>query len=571
MSARREDDLRELLRRIDGAGYGAYREIHGRYAFADFELLIDHVQGDPFAAPSRLRVLVPQSAARFPEKTRRGKSRSIALASFLACAFADAARRVRGRRGSGKSGLIEIDRPGQEVLERTAVLVDDRFVEARFAAGLPAVGRRILGREAEAMLLDELPEIVRSSLFYASSDLAAIERAVLANEDTDFLRAALDSMGLVAFVAEGSILPRRSGVDDRPLAERAIPFESPPSLRASFDLPNGGRVTGMGIPRGVTLVVGGGFHGKSTLLAAIERGVYNHIPGDGRELVVTDPTAVKIRAEDGRRVEGVDITPFIGDLPFGARTDFFSSDNASGSTSQAANIIEALEAGARVLLIDEDTAATNFMIRDRRMRQLVAKEKEPITPFVDKVRILYEEKGVSTILVAGGSGDYFDVADTVIWMNDYLPVDATADAKAIAARHRGERMSEEESRFGNVAARVPLPESIDPSRGRREVSIRVRGRRAVQFGKETLDLSAVSQIVDASQTRAIAEAILYARGKWMNGRRSLKEILDALEAELAESGLDALSARRAGDLAAFRPLELAAALNRLRSLRVKRP
>jgi predicted ABC-class ATPase len=502
---------------------------------------------------------------------RRGKSRSVALASFLACAFADAAGRVRGGRGSGKSGIVEIDRPGQEVLERTAVLVSERFVEARFVAGLPAAGRRILGREAEAMLLGDLPEIVRGSLFYASNDPAAIERAVLANEDADFLRAALDSMGLVAFVADDSVLPRRSGVDDRPLAGGAIPFESPPSLRASIDLPNAGRVTGMGIPRGVTLVVGGGFHGKSTLLAAIERGVYNHIPGDGRELVVTDPAAMKIRAEDGRRVEGVDISSFIGGLPFGARTDFFSSDNASGSTSQAANIIEALEAGARVLLIDEDTAATNFMIRDQRMRELVVDENEPITPFVDKVRILYEEKGVSTVLVAGGSGDYFDVADTVIWMNAYVPIDATAEAKAIAARYLGERKSEDRGRFGDVAARVPLPESIDPSRGRREVSIRVHSRHAVQFGEETLDLSAVSQIVDASQTRAIAEAIRHARGKWMDGQRSIKEILDAVESDVARSGLDVLSRYPVGDLAALRSLELAAALNRLRSLRVKRP
>jgi len=563
------EDLQRLLRRIDGRGYKAYKEIQGRYEFPGFTLSIDHVQGDPFAAPSRLRVLVPQSVARFPVETREGASRAVALATYLADRFAQATRRVAERRGSGKSGLVEIDRPGQEVLERTAVITGADRVEARFVAGLPAAGRRILGRQAEAMLVGDLPDVVRASLLFESLDAAAIDEAVKLNEDADALRAALDERGLVAFVADGSILPRRSGVDDRPLADGAVPFTPPESLRVTIDLPNRGPVAGLGIRKGVTLIVGGGFHGKSTLLAALEHGVYNHRPGDGRELTATSPGAMKIRAEDGRRVVGVDITPFIGELPYGQKTSFFTTDNASGSTSQAANIIEALEAGADVLLVDEDTAATNFMIRDHRMQELVAKEKEPITPFVDKVRQLYEERGVSSIIVAGGSGDYFDVADRVIAMDSYVPRDATAEAQTIAAKYRSERVREGGDRFGDVVERVPDRASVDPRRGRREVSVKVRGRATIQFGEETVDLSAVSQIVDPSQTRAIAEAILYARERYMDGDRSLRAVLDAVAADLTREGLAVLSRRSVGNHAAFRPLEFAAALNRLRSLRVR--
>jgi len=564
------EDLRETLRRIDGRGYKAYKDIRGRYRFPGFELSIDHVQGDPFAAPSRLRVFVPMNRAAFPEETRSNRSRAVALADVLARAFGRAARRAAERRGSGKSGMIEIDRPGQEVLERTAVIVGADRVEARFVAGLPAAGRRVLGRQADAMLLGDLPEIVDASLLYASLDAEEIDRAVRTNEDADRLREILGEKDLVAFVADGAVLPRRSGVDDRPLAEGAVPFRSPEELRVTALLPNAGAVSGMGIPRGVTLIVGGGFHGKSTLLNALERGVYNHRPGDGREQVAADGRAMKIRAEDGRRVAGVDISPFIGELPYGRRTDDFTSDNASGSTSQAANILEALEAGATTLLVDEDTAATNFMIRDHRMQELIAKEKEPITPFVDKVRQLYEERGVSSIIVAGGSGDYFDAADRVIAMEAYVPRDATAEARAIAEKYRAERRREGGDRFGDVADRIPERASVDPSRGRREVNVKIRGLRTIQFGEETVDLSAVSQLVHVSQTRAIADAILFARERYMDGGRTIREILDAVQADLAREGLALLSRRAVGDHAAFRPLELAAALNRLRSLRTRK-
>ncbi|RME45226.1 MAG: ATPase [Caldilineae bacterium] len=563
--------LRQRLHRIDGRGYPAYKDIRGEYAFPGFTLFIDHVQGDPFAAPSRLRVRVPMTVARFPAETYRHRSRRIALRDFLARAFAAACRAESGRAGSGKSGLIAMDMPGQEILERSSVIVTPDYVEARFVVGLPAQGRRVLGRQAARILCDVIPRLVAEALHYPRLNARRLAEHLDAAEDADALRAQLDTLGLVAFVADGSILPRRSGVDDRPLTGgQVVPFRAPDSLRVTVTLPHAGAVSGMGIPRGVTLIVGGGYHGKSTLLSALERGVYNHIPGDGRERVVTEPTAVKIRAEDGRRVEGVDIRPFITNLPNGARTDAFRTDNASGSTSQAANIIEALEVGARTLLLDEDTCATNLMIRDARMQALVEKAGEPITPFVDRVRALFEARGVSTILVLGGSGDYFDVADTVLRMDAYHPRDVTAQAKAIAARHPTGRKVEDGGDWpASLTPRIPLAGSLNPRKGKREVSIKGRALRAVLFGTEEIDLSLVAQLVDEGQVRAIGQALNLARERFMDGERDIAAVVQGVMDEIARHGLDVLDSRRTGDYVAFRPYELAAALNRLRTLRVK--
>jgi predicted ABC-class ATPase len=563
-------ELRHQLQSLDGRGYKAYKAIRGHYTFDQFTLLIDYVQGDPFAAPSRLRVRVPQTIARYPASTYQNESRRIGLENYLATTFAAVLDTAVSRRGSGKSGLLTIDAPGQTMLARSCLQVNSEFVEAQIAVGLPAQGRRVLGRAAAQMLCDDLPQIVTQSLLYASNDARLIEQYTATAEDADFLRRQLQARGLVAFVADGAILPRQSGVDERPLRDKnGVPWQGPAAYQTSFTLPNAGKVVGTGIPAGVTLIVGGGFHGKSTLLNALSHGVYNHKPGDGRERVVTAENAVKIRAEDGRSVSQVDISPFINNLPFGQQTQQFSSENASGSTSQAANIMEALEVGTDLLLIDEDTAATNFMIRDRRMQQLVSKAREPITPFIDRVRQLFSEHGVSTILVIGGSGDYFDVADQVIGLEIYQPSDLTAAAKAIADSSPTGRASEAEAAFGAIRPRVPLPRSLDTRKGRRETNVKTRGLHTIQFGTETIDLAAVAQLVDASQTRAIAAALAWAKERLMDGKRPFSTILTLIQQEIEANGLDTLSPYPGNDFAAFRPHELAAALNRLRSLQTR--
>ncbi len=564
------DDLKSLLSKIDRKGYKAYKDIKGSYDFGSYTLIIDYVQGDPFATPSRIRVRMPQRIAGFPADTFQRKNREIALRDFLTRKFYASARKFsKGSRGTGKSGLITIDRPGQEILERTSAFVTGECIEARFFMGLPSFGRAIAGKEAAAMFFDELPKIIDASLVFKNLDSRRVYAHVETAEDADHLRNRLASMGLVAFVADGSILPRASGIDKRPLGKGTIvPFESPESLRKEIELPNSGTVTGMGIQKGITLIVGGGYHGKSTLLNALEVGIYNHIPGDGRELVVTNPDTVKIRAEDGRRIEKVDISPFISNLPFGQDTVAFSTEDASGSTSQAANIIEALEVGAGAILLDEDTSATNFMIRDHRMQELVSKDKEPITPFIDKVRQLYSDHDVSTILVIGGSGDYFDVADSVICMIDYRPSVMTEEARSIAEKYLAERRPEGGDVFEKVTERSPLGRSFDPSKGRREVKISPKGLQSISFGVHEIDLGAVEHLVDMSQTRAVGDAIFYAT-RYMDGTRTLDDVIGRVLLDIETKGLDVLSGSPIGDYAAFRRFELAASINRLRTMNVK--
>jgi len=565
-----KDDLKNILNRIDGKGYKAYKDIEGSFDFGPFALHIDHVQGDPFAAPSRLRFHVPLSRAGFPGSLFERRIRRIAFQDFIARRFEAVQKRLaKGHRGTGKSGLISIDSGKQEILERSSVSIDAQGVEVRFTVGLPAEGRRILGREAMAIFFQEIPQIGEQCLFYQYYNPAEVKMHVEVAEDQEALQRQLDEKGLVAFVQDMSILPRGSGVDDRSLRQNVVPFYYPPELEVEISVPNRGRIKGMGIPKGVTLVVGGGFHGKTTLLNAIERGVYPHIPGDGREYVATLPSAVKIRAEDGRSIEKVDISPFINHLPQGRDTGRFSTENASGSTSQAANIIEALEMGAKLLLIDEDTSATNFMVRDERMQELVTKDKEPITPFVDKVKQLYRDLGVSTILVMGGSGDYFDVADTVIMMDNYQPRCVTKKAKEIALRHVNKRTDEGGPTFGKITLRQPLSQSFDASRGRREAKIDAKGMRTILYGSTTIDLSYLEQLVDPSQTRAIGLMIHYYSEHYLEGTQNLREGLTKVVDDIYEKGFDTLLPYKAGNLAMPRIYELTGAINRMRTLKIK--
>jgi predicted ABC-class ATPase len=578
------DDLRDLLDRIDGRGYKAYRDLRGAYALDGLDLHVDSVQGDPFAAPSKLRARLPMATAALPPELFAGRVRRIALADFLARrVYREISRLGGARRGSGKSGLLAVDAGGQEVLERTAVVLAEDWVEVRLEAGLPAAGRRVLGREAQALLLGDVPRVAQRGLMARHLDLDEARAFVECVENQEHIRAQLDELGLVAFVGDGAVLPRESGASDRPLGgAEAVPFVCPESLRVSVPLanaapgPDGPRseLTGLGVRKGVTLVVGGGYHGKSTLLRALERAVYPHVPGDGREWVVSAPDLVKIRAEDGRRVERVDIEAFIGELPGGRATAAFSSDDASGSTSQAANIVEALEAGATGLLLDEDTSATNFMVRDARMQALVHAEHEPITPFLDRVRELYETAGVSTVLVMGGCGDYFDVADAVILMREYLPRDATAQAREIATRHPSQRRPETPAALAPATPRAPCPESFDASRGRRAVKIDAKSRDLILYGRDAIDLRGVEQLVDTSQTRAIGHAIHLATERSMDGETPLAVVLDALDALFDAEGLDALDpfhrpGQHPGNFARPRRFEIGAAINRLRTLRMR--
>ncbi|MER3438948.1 MAG: isopentenyl-diphosphate delta-isomerase [Chloroflexota bacterium] len=548
---------------LDRRGYPAYRDIAGAWHGPDFTLFIDHVQADPFATPSKLRLRIPQQVHRIPPELWSSAPRKYALEDFLLRAFALAVRSAPRVGGTGRSGDISIDAGGAEILPRSGCEITPQFIELRFRVGLPAAGRSILGREAATLLCEVLPRAVATLTWSRLDRGRAQEWADLA-EDHAQLQEQLIEQRLIAFVRDGSILPRASGVSQSPL-RGAVPFVSPPELRVTLSTLHHGPVTGMGIPEGVTLITGGGFHGKTTLLEAIQRGVYPHVPGDGREWVVTRFGAVKVRSEDGRAIAGVDLRPFIHDLPGGRSTAFFSTQDASGSTSLAAAILEAIEMGAEALLIDEDTASTNLLVRDARMQALV--RKETITPLVDRVRELYRLLSVSTLLVVGGSGDYLDVCDTVILMEDYEPHDATAQAKAIAERLPTDRASTEIIHPLRVTQRIPVPHSFDPTRGRRE-KVRARGLRELVYGEDVIDLTALEQLVDDSQARAIGAVLRRLRDLARRGL-PLRELISIAFQEIRQHGLYALEA--SPELALPRPFEVAGAVNRLRALEIAAP
>ena len=563
-------ELRSLLNRIDRRGYPAYKDTRGTYQFPNYILSIDHVQGDPFAAPSRLSILVKGRAAGFPPELYDRPHRRIALQDQLTRRFGAAAERFSFQaKGSGQSGLIAVSRCGQEVLERTACRLDPKSgdVLMRFQVGFPANGRTVNAGELGKILFDFLPKCAEQALFYQNIDRERLRAAVDLAEDQHCVREQLPGLGLCAFVANGSVLPRASGVSSKPMGD-GVKFMSPKELEVTLDLPRGRRITGMGIRRGVTLIVGGGYHGKSTLLGALELGVYDHIAGDGREYVITDPSAVKIRAEDGRSIRKTDISLFISDLPNGKDTAAFETEDASGSTSQAANVIESIEAGTSLLLIDEDTSATNFMVRDELMQRVIRRDMEPITPFIERVRELYESYGVSTVLVAGSSGAYFHVADTVIQMDRYVPRDITALAKAEA---------------GNFPIRVDPPKPAAPLcfdrrpqpspsfSGGDRTKIKTLPREGVMVNKEVIDLRYVEQLVDSEQLTALGYCVVYALRNLLDGRRDLRRVADELEAAIDRGTLAALCGDRSGVPGRARPRrqEILACLNRCRGLRIQ--
>ena len=563
--------LKQKLEGISGKDYGGYQSLLGEYDFKSFNLIIEQIPKDPFAPPHTgiYRVQVPRGSLKFIDLEIQNKIQQIAFGDFLARQFFSAAEEIsKGIRGTGFSGLITINQPGQAILERNSVIITDEIFEIRCFLGLPGKGRKIDASTAEKMLLSELPDIINAAYLKQNFDIEALNNHLAVAEDAEYLRNQLTALDLVAFIADDSILPRKSGTSDKPMSiNEAVGFNSPDELRAEIELPHAGRIQGLGIPRGVTLIVGGGYHGKSTLLNALEAGIYNHVPGDGREKCVSLPLTTKIRAYSGRYIEKTDISPFIKNLPFQKETTSFSTENASGSTSQAANIIEAIEVGTEVLLMDEDTCATNFMIRDSKMQRLVNKNDEPITTFIDRVKALYDHNGISTILVLGGVGDYFDVSDRVIQLKNYIPLDVTEEAHRISNQAATKREIEDQAGAFKSKERIPIPETIDPLNQYRKFSVFAKEVRRLNFGKQILDLTDLEQLVELSQTKALGFALLYAK-KYMDKKTTLREVMQRVKEDVEAHGLDILSDRISGHFAEFRGLELAFALNRLRGFKV---
>lgn len=563
------EELRKLLYSIDRKGYPAYKGTKGSYRFGKYALVIDHVQGDPFAAPSRLHVEVAGKTAGFPERLYDTRTKRIALQDHLIRSFAKQIEKYSFQaKGSGKSGLLSVTRCGQEVLERSACAIDEKSgdVTMRFEVGFPANGRTINAGELVRILFDFLPKCVDGALLYRNLDQKKAEQVMELAVDQESIREQLAMLDLVAFVADGAILPRESGVSQRPM-KQAVPFAAPASLKVELELPYKGKISGMGVRKGITLIVGGGYHGKSTLLKALEMGVYPHIAGDGREYVVTDPAAVKIRAEDGRSIKHTDISMFINDLPNGRDTTAFSTEDASGSTSQAANVAEAMEAGASAFLIDEDTSATNFMVRDELMQRVIHRDMEPITPFIERIRELYEEEGISTVIVAGSSGAYFHIADCIVQMDRYMPKDITQTAKKEAEQFPQLSGPKEKAKKPDFARK---PQQGREWKGNDRIKMKTLGKEAISINRETIDLRYVEQITDSEQVTSLGYCVKYAQRHLLDGTRTLQEVVAMLEKKIEKESLAALceSTSSVANLARPRTQEIFACFDRYRGLKL---
>ncbi|WP_017185973.1 ABC-ATPase domain-containing protein [Alkalibacillus haloalkaliphilus] len=559
--------LQQQLQKIDRKSYKSYKDIQGQYQFKTYSLHIDYVQGDPFASPSKIRLFIPKHIQSVPAEWLQSKNRKVYAEDFIARQVSHTINNLSmAIKGSGKSGMIAIDSPDQQIIERTAVELSEAGLTICLSVGLPANGRRISGQKAERLFLKAIPHIIQNSAL--SINKQRMNETLELADQHDAIRDKMKEEGWIAFIANGSILPRVSGISSKPL-KQAVPFQSPKENEVSFEIPHRDEpIKGMAIKKGITLIVGGGYHGKSTLLEALELGVYEHIYGDGREYVLTDRDAVKIRAEDGRSIANVTISPFINNLPNATDTESFTTENASGSTSQAANVMEAVEANSSTLLIDEDTSATNFMIRDERMQQLVAKDREPITPFVQKVKQLRDELDISTVLVMGGSGDYFGIADEVIMMDQYVPVNVTSQARSIAQNDSRIQLNDPEA-FGHWTNRKINTNSIYKKLGHK-AKVQAKGQKTIILGKQAIDLALVEQIVDDSQTRMIANMLKYMAFS-REEPKTISQWLSLFEQIMDEQGLSFTQGQKdqhPGDLARPRKFEIAAAINRIRQLKI---
>lgn len=576
------EEMRQQLRSINRKSYPAYKGLKGLYHFGNYILSIDHVQGDPFASPSHVSIQISHRDAGFPVEYYKDTLTGTTLCDYLTRQFEKQVSQYSFRaKGSGKSGLLTVSHCGQEILSRTACEITEKGITARFFVGFPANGRTINATELEKILFDFLPVCIQKSFFYSSLNAKELQNYIELAEDQEFIRQTLPAKNLCAFIADGSILPRESGISSRPM-KASVPFTSPDSLRISINLPHKGKITGMGIPKGITLIVGGGYHGKSTLLNALELGVYNHIPGDGREYVITDATAVKLRSEDGRFIKDVDISMFINDLPNKKDTRCFSTLDASGSTSQAAGIVESMEAGSHLFLLDEDTSATNFMVRDAFMQQVIQREKEPITPFLERAEDLYKKAGISTILVAGSSGAFFHIADTIIQMDNYVPKDITASVKKLCSQYPLPAVSVTDFQLPHSHRIMSRPAEsskrlIHNSRGNHSDSgaakperlkTRISGTDGFSLGRQEIDLRYTEQLIDAEQTAALGLLLKYAVEHLADGRRTLPEIVQFLWKNLSLRGLSFFTENQkiSCGYAIPRIQEIYACLNRYRGL-----
>lgn len=565
-----------LLAGLDGQPFSEYQQLVGDFDFSRYVIKcsrIDLNSSDALAPVFSIRI--PQTIAEIPEYLFDTPVRRTAMEDLLLRRLADHIGAVANYDHNGIARRhIHSAAPNQKILPRNALLLTSEYIEVYVRITLPTQqviveGEPVVsidGDMAQHIFFDDLPEIVSNSLLYCNIDAAEADRFVNNMEDADHLRQHLAASGQVSYLAEGAMISRMAG-SDLPDYENLLPMEMDEELIEEVDVPHAGTVRGMGVPTGLTLVLGESDSGRVELMNAIAQGIYNHIPGDGRERIVTVADAVNIRSEVGRPIQQVDISAFAEEFPDGSNPASCSTVSAGAFTSQAASTVEALEAGARVLLYDEHSSSSTFLSSDTRVTPLLGKSSRNTLAAI--ARRMVDELGISMV-VAGSSlvAEFIPIADKILKVENFRISDITEEAKALeiaVPEAAGETVN-----LGSMLSRArwAMPSSIDPSIGREDLVILAEDADFLQFGRSLVDLDGVSQLADADQTRAIGFVLYYAKLRYMDEGYSIREILDLVDRDLSNEGLNTLVRELRGDLARPRRYEVAATLNRLPSFRV---
>jgi predicted ABC-class ATPase len=565
-----------LLGELDGQPYPEYGQLVGDFDFSRYVIKCTKIDllGDEEDHPV-FSVRIPQTIAEIPEYLFDSPVRRTAMEDLLLRRLSANIDAIANYDHNGIARRhIHAASPNQKILPRNALLLTKEYIEVYIQVTLPVQHAivdgvsvvTIDGEMAQHIFFDDLPEIIGNSLFYCNVDAADADLFVNNMEDSDRLRQHLGASGQVAFVAEGALLSRVTG-EDLPDYERLSPVEIDESLIEEVEVPHSGAVRGFGIPSGLTLILGESNSGRVDLSDAIAQGIYNHIPGDGREHIVTVADAVAIQSEVGRSIQQVDISAFASALPGGGDTASYSTRSAGSFTSQAASTVEALEAGARVLLFDEHTSSSTFLSADTRVSSLLGESSR--NTLAARARQMVDELGVS-IVVAGSSlvAEFIPIADKILKVEDFRISDITEEAKALDIVPSS--VANDNVNLGSMLSRSRwvMPSSIDPSIGREDLVILTDDADYLQFGRSLVELGAIKQIANADQARAIGFVFYYAKLRYMDEGYPIREILDLVDRDLSNEGLNTLVRDLRGDLARPRRYEVAAALNRLPAFRV---
>jgi len=565
-----------LLTELDGQPFSEYQQLVGDFDFSRYVIKCTklELEGDESSHPV-FSIRVPQTIAEIPEYLFDSPVRRTAMEDLL---LRRLATNIEGIANFDQSGMarrhILASSPGQKIIPRNALQLTKEYIEVRLQIILPIqhviiegeAVTAINGEMARQIFFEDLPGVISNGLFYCNMDTAEADRFVNNMDDADRLRQHLGASGQVSFLAEGALVSRMAG-EDLPDYERLAPIEIDGDLTEEFEVPHGGNVRGLSIPNGLTLILGESNSGRVDVMDAIAQGIYNHIPGDGREAVVTVADAVSIRSEVGRCVQNVDISVFASELSDGGNPAAYSTMSAGSFTSQAASTVEALEAGARVLLYDEHSSSSTFLSSDTRVSPLLGESSR--NTLAARARQIVDELGVSMV-VAGSSlvAEFIPIADKILKVENFCITDITEEAKALEIIPSS--VANDSATLSSLLSRSRwvMPSSIDPSIGREDLVIGTDDQDYVQFGRSIVDLSEIRQIADVDQARAIGFVLYYAKLRYMDEGYPVREILDLVDRDLSNEGLNALARDPRGDLARPRRYEVAAALNRLPAFRV---